>query len=466
MLTPKLTPELQKTRPRWEHVHCSRFAINTLDEAKDFRCSLTLKIEVQTTDTGETKSVKALLDSGATGMFIDQEYVKENKFDTRKLSRPIPLRNVDGTSNEARSVMEVVGLIVRYKNHSEKAYFAVANIGSQKVIMGHTWLQKHNPDINWATGDVSMSHCSGTCCSGCREEIREERRTRKLEACHILSCSEGEVPTILSDDQDDDELTSELEEGDQIFITVTEPLAEEICATSTISQRLAESFKLKNESTSTSEQMSANTEEVPDHFREFSTVFSKELFDTLPKSRPWDHAIELIPGEKSSGCKVYPLSPTEQKELDVFLKENLETGRIHPSKSPMASPVFFIKKKDGSLRLVQDYQALNGITIKNKYPLPLISELIETLRGAKYFTKLDVCWGFNNVQIKEGDEWKAAFHTNRGLFEPLVMFFGLTNSPATFQTMMDDIFRELVAEGTVIVYLDDILIFTETIEHH
>ena len=96
----------------------------------------------------------------------------------------------------------------------------------------------------------------------------------------------------------------------------------------------------------------------------------------------------------------------------------------------MSSPVFFIKKKDGSLQLVQDYQALNVITIKNKYLLPLISELINKLQGARYFTKLNVRWGFNNIQMKDGDEWKAAFRTNRGLYELLVMFFGLTNSPA------------------------------------
>jgi Reverse transcriptase (RNA-dependent DNA polymerase) len=130
------------------------------------------------------------------------------------------------------------------------------------------------------------------------------------------------------------------------------------------------------------------------------------------------------------------------------------------------SPVFFIKKKDGSLQLVQDYQALNVITVKNKYPLLLISKLINKLQGTKYFTKLDVCWRFNNVCIKEGDEWKAAFRTNHRLYEPLVMFFGLTNSPATFQTMMDGIFEELITEGMVVVYLDNILIFTRTIEEH
>jgi len=195
-------------------------------------------------------------------------------------------------------------------------------------------------------------------------------------------------------------------------------------------------------------------------------MFAKEDFDVLPEYRQWDHAIELVPGLEPKLLKVYPLSPVEQKELDAFLEENLRTRRICPSKSPMAAPVFFIKKKDGSLRLVQDYRVLNSMIVKNKYPLPLISELISQLRKARYFTKLDVYWGFNNIHIKPGDEWKAAFQTNRGLFEPLVMFFGMTNSLATFQTMMNDIFQNLIVEGIVVVYLDDILIFTKTEEEH
>jgi len=195
-------------------------------------------------------------------------------------------------------------------------------------------------------------------------------------------------------------------------------------------------------------------------------VFAKEDFDILPEHRKWDHAIELIPGAEPKSSKVYPLSPLEQTELDAFLEKNLHTGWIRPSKSPIAAPVFFIKKKDGLLRLVQDYRALNAVTVKNRYLLPLISQLVSQLRRAKYFTKLNVQWGFNNVQIKPRDEWKAAFRTNRGLFEPLVMFFGMTNSPTTFQTMMNDIFRTLIAEGIVVVYLDDILIFTETEEEH
>ena len=108
----------------------------------------------------------------------------------------------------------------------------------------------------------------------------------------------------------------------------------------------------------------------------------------------------------------------------------------------MASPVFFIKKKGGDLHLVQDYRVLNEMTIKNRYPLPLISELVDKLKKARYFTSLDIRWGYNNVRIKEGDEWKGAFICNRGLFEPVVMYFGMSNLPATFQSYMNDIFED------------------------
>ena len=132
----------------------------------------------------------------------------------------------------------------------------------------------------------------------------------------------------------------------------------------------------------------------------------------------------------------------------------------------MVSPFFFIKKKDRKLRLVQDYRKLNEMMIKNRYPLPLISELIDKLSHAKIFSKMDVRWGYNNIRIKEGDKWKAAFRTNRGLFEPLVMFFGLTNSLATFQTMMNNIFREEIMEGWVVIYMDDILVYSKNEKEH
>src|SRR6266702_4168280 len=150
-----------------------------------------------------------------------------------------------------------------------------------------------------------------------------------------------------------------------------------------------------------------------------------------------------------------------RRRLVTGIHQGTAREGVHPTiKIPLASPFFFIKKKDGKLRPVQDYRKLNSLTVKNQYPLPLIPELIDRLRNATLFTKLDIHWGYNNVRIKEGDQEKGAFKTNLGLYEPCVMFFGLTNSPSTFQTMMDTIFRDLTATGEVVIYMDDILIAT------
>src|SRR5712671_1662299 len=132
---------------------------------------------------------------------------------------------------------------------------------------------------------------------------------------------------------------------------------------------------------------------------------------------------------------------------------------IHPLKSPYAA-TFFIKKKNRKLRPVQDYRPVNEWTIKNCYPLPLIPQLIDRLRGCTLFMKFNIKWGYNNVRIKDGDQWKAVFTTNKGLFKPTVMFFGLTNSLATFQTMINTIFRDLIADGSMMVYMDDMAIHT------
>ena len=128
----------------------------------------------------------------------------------------------------------------------------------------------------------------------------------------------------------------------------------------------------------------------------------------------------------------------------------------------MASPFYFVMKKDGKLRPCQDYHYLNDWTIKNAYPLPLISKIMDKLKGVKYFMKFDVCWGYNNVRIRKGDEWKAAFKTNKGLFELMVMFFGMCNSPATFQAMMDEAFSDLIEEGIIIVHMDKSLFLPKT----
>src|SRR5262249_41105964 len=213
---------------------------------------------------------------------------------------------------------------------------------------------------------------------------------------------------------------------------------------------------------------------VPKEYWDFETVFTKQTFDKLPPHSEFDHAINLSDDFKPQKGKIYRLSPEEQKQLDAFLKENLETGRIRTSDSPQAAPFFFTLKmpevnapgQDPGLRPIQDYRYLNSWTQKDRYSLPLLLEVLQSpkFKTAKYFTVIDVCWGYNNIRIKEGDEWKAAFITNCGLFEPLVMFFGLCNAPATFQRMINTRFHKLLETGCIFIYMDDILLLGDTLE--
>src|SRR5258707_11861890 len=242
------------------------------------------------------------------------------------------------------------------------------------------------------------------------------------------------------------------------MILLTLEWEECICATSTPLQRLAEEAQ--------AQQACPSGSTIPECYKDFVDVFLEEAFAHLPPCKAWDHAIELHPNAKLPRGGTFPLSPTEQKELDTFLRENLANRQICLSKSPIGAPVFFVKKKEGSLRLVQDYWKLNEIMVKNSYPLPLVSNMLTRLCDAEWFTTLDLHWSFNNVRLKEGDEWKAAFSTNRGLFEPLVMFFGLCNSPATFQTMMNDILHPFIDRNEAVCYMDDILIYSASLADH
>ena len=160
------------------------------------------------------------------------------------------------------------------------------------------------------------------------------------------------------------------------------------------------------------------------------------------------------------------MSPEKHNGLGKFIKEHLSRGTIWRSTSHSAVLFFFVGKKDGKLQLVQDYHHLNKHTVHNICPLPLIQELLDIIKGAIIFSKLDVRWGYNNICIKEGDKWKASFVTSLGLFEPMVIFFGLTNSPTTFQAMMNMIFQDLILARKIMVYMDNILIFSKTMAEH
>jgi hypothetical protein len=201
---------------------------------------------------------------------------------------------------------------------------------------------------------------------------------------------------------------------------------------------------------------------VPKEFHRYIQIFRKKATDRFPPRRRWDHPIVLKKDYYPTKGKNYNLSPEEDRNLREFLDENLKKGYIRESDSPQAAPFFFVKKKDGTGRPCQDYRSLNAQTIMDAYPIPRIAELMDRHSKHKIFTKMDLRAGYNNVRIRNGDEWKAAFTTKYGLFEPTVMFFGLCNSPAMFQRMMDTIFEEELRAGWLSIYIDDLLIGAET----
>src|SRR5260221_1020060 len=333
--------------------------------------ALNMSVELQTTTSLHSVSTSALLDSGVTGMFVNQAIAQKHKLETHPLPNPVPVHNIDGTPNENGSITEEVEVILWYGQHMEKACLAVTNLGWQTVIIGHSWLTHHNPEVDWARQSVTMSQCPPECQGQSNRGVVEDDRP---------------------------------EPGDAIYAVFISPdwAEHHIIATGTPPQQLAQEVQ-KAEVSQPLEDM------VLAQYHNLRDIFSKEAFDELPPWKARDHAIDLSAGTELPHSQMFPLSPAEQKELDNFLQENLANGCICPSKSPMGAPVFFIKKKDGSLHLVQDYRKLNKITVKNSYPLPLISDILTCLHGAEFFTVLDLQWGFNNVQIKEGDEWKAAF---------------------------------------------------------
>ena len=297
--------------------------------------------------------------------------------------------------------------------------FLVSDVRRKDAILGYPWLATFEPKFSWAHGTIDTKNLPIVL-----------RSTNPTQGHSV-------VTRIKSKEE------------------VVHQLAEE-CGARGASTDLT--IKAHNKQKKTT---------IPPEYRRFASVFSDEELQRFPPPRPWDHAIELKPDAPSHlRCKVYPMTRAEDEALDKFIDEQMLKGYIEPSKSPYASPFFFVKKKDGKLRLVQDYRALNSWMVKNQYPLPLIPVLIRNLGGAFIYSKLDVRWGYNNIRIKEGDEWKAAFKTKRGLHQPKVMFFGMSNSPPTFQGFMDDIYYATIAKhearGTFIrIYMDDIGIATK-----
>jgi hypothetical protein len=197
---------------------------------------------------------------------------------------------------------------------------------------------------------------------------------------------------------------------------------------------------------------------------EYPDIFPDDL-PGMPPDRDIEFIIELQPGIAPISKRPYHMPPNELAELKIQLQDLLDKGFIRPSASPWGCPALFVKKKDNSLRLCVDYRPLNAVTIKNKYPLPHIDILFDQLAGAKVFSKIDLRSGYHQIKIRPSDIPKTAFSTRFGLYEYLVMLFGLTNAPAYFMYLMNSVFMQEL-DKFIVVFIDDILIYSKTPEDH
>lgn len=369
-----------------------------------------LEIPVEIVVGDHAYPMRALLDSGAEDDFISQIAVARHGLKLMQAS--LAAVAVDGRRIEVygRLACELRARDSQGESDSTARQFISTNIKRYDLILGKKWLREVNPDVDWFQ-DTWLYRKTG-------QEIRlcatfKEVQLEPDEPVHVLWYKPA--PTLRG--------------GVELGFT--------------------------------------NLEEVvlPSEFKDDQDVFDEQAASQFPADTKVEHSIPIEEGQTVPFGPIYPLSGKELETLREYIDTALAKGMIQHSESPAGAPILFVPKKDGTLRLCVDYRGLNKVTVKNRYPLPLISEILDRLSGAKFYSKLDIRDAYHRIRIAREDRWKTSFRTRYGQFEYLVMPFGLTNAPATFQSYINEALRGLL-DQFCIAYMDDILIYSNTREEH
>ena len=428
-----------------------RFVEETLtkpDEVAEEKLTINAKRDLERDDLLElgmrinNSFCKVLIDSGCQKNVISREFSAKAGLMADE-SDCITVVYANGTSGKSDGIVRDVAVHEKSSNYVDRIDFQVVEGLAHEAILGKTWLAKRNPSIDWNRNcillngrwvkSLSRSGSFGKISSVTEINKLAKSNNNQIFLIHIQKTKVGDdIEKNLSR-----KAICKLENENPLYVTEKEPA------------RPSNNYE----------------NELKNLINDYEDVFPDELPNELPPKRAVDHEIELKTDARPVSISPYRLAPVELEELKKQLNELLEKGLIRPSKSPWGAPVLFVKKKDGSKRLCIDYRALNKMTIKNGYPLPRIDDILDRVSGSKYFSSIDLRSAYHQIRVAENDIPKTAFRTRYGHYEFCVLPFGLCNAPATFQTLIDSILSDLIDQG-VIVYLDDILIYTKTEEEH
>ena len=339
----------------------------------------------------------------------------------KKLRYPHPVFNVDSTLNQHGTITHTCDLLVTQGNKRKCQRFFVTNLGCDRLLFGYPWIKAFKLEIDWKKGTL----------------LGPKVQMETL-LFGTLQCAKTWVKSKVPVNEDLILEAQQTKCAPWLGVTPLEIKGGPVEVNCThIAVEMAQKYTTEH-----------GKEEItlPEKFKHHMALFSDEEANKFPPTHgDGDHKIVLMDTAPTRfNCKVYPLSRDEQKAEDQFINKNLAKGYITPLDSPYGFSAFMVPKKDSKEKqYIIDYHPLNAVTRKDVTPLPNLKQCIENLQGMELFSKFDIHWGYNNIQICKGDQWKAAFKTHQGLFKPKVMFFGMSNSLASFQCFMNGIFEEL-----------------------
>lgn len=377
---------------------------------------------------------RALVDSGSDLTVLAEDFARKCKF-PRTSGPPLCIRYASGATETCTSYVRVQVSLKEDGSDVKSIVIPVAGLYNDvDMIVGFNYLEKFDITVNYGQRRIAFG-------DGSVMPLQIPDSTHELsDGSLVAKMSYRAIRRMIAPDKKDTKAFLVFIGGGSVSIRATSmPLVARIIS---------------------DDQQSEFANEI---LREFADVFP----DQLPPDKPvsCEHDIELLPGSEPVRQKTFRQAPDQLREIKRLIDEMLVQDIIQPSESPWASPVILVKKSDDSWRFCIDYRALNQRTKKNAYSLPNIQDNLEQLKGATFFTSLDLRSGYHQIRMAEGAMEKTAFSTRYGNYEFRVMPFGLCNAPATFQKFMNSVFRDAI-DDFVVVYLDDILIYSKNLSDH